>query len=167
MNLFMRTEWLLAGALVIGGCGAADGRVGSTAAPLDSDGGADADGQADATADAVTASDAAGDAAGDADAADAAPAHAPIVVVTISGFTFSPVTIARGTTVRWVNASRAPHTVTSGASSDPSDNPGALFDKTLPRGQSFEFTFADAGEQPYFCRFHEGSGMTGVVTVLP
>ena len=192
MNSWKRMEWLLAGALVVGGCSAVDRDVGTSAAHLESDAAADADAGAgsdaevdladaspdallDASTDALldASTDALLDASTDAlldastDANDAAPAQGPVVVVTISGFTFPPVTVARGTTVRWVNASRAPHTVTSGASSDPADHPGASFDKVLPKGQTFEHTFANAGQQPYFCRFHEAAGMTGTVTVLP
>ena len=162
MNSWMRTEWLVAGALVIGGCSSMDGHVGQSEGRLDSDGGADAGDAMPATSTADAQLDAQLDAH-----ADAARPPMPVVTVTISGFAFPPVTVPRGTTVRWVNASRAPHTVTSGASSDAADSPGALFDKVLPKGQTFDFTFVDAGEQPYFCRFHEGSGMTGTVTVLP
>jgi plastocyanin len=33
---------------------------------------------------------------------------------------------------------------------------GSLFDSTLSTvGQTFSFTFRDAGTYPYFCRFHE------------
>jgi len=101
--------------------------------------------------------------------ADAAvEADAPrVVVATIVGFRFPEITVPAGTTVRWVNASMARHTVTSGASSAPADAPGSLFDGVVRPGASFEHTFDAAGDVPYFCRPHEGSGMTGVVHVTP
>jgi plastocyanin len=85
-------------------------------------------------------------------------------VATITAFKFPQISVPAGTTVRWVNNSRAPHTVTSGSGSD-DPNVGALFDATIRPGQSFEFTFKDAGDMPYFCRFHEEAGMVGTVVV--
>ena len=83
------------------------------------------------------------------------------------GFTFNPahVTVASGTTVRWTNRGAVPHTITSGASSRTADQPGALTDHALPSGAVFELTLTTAGEWPYFCRYHEGMGMAGLVTV--
>jgi plastocyanin len=138
-------------ALIVGACGGpapfADTAPSAASALTDggSSGGADA------------ASDAAGD-RGD--------GAAETVDAVITGFTFPPVSVHVGGTVRWTNASRAPHTVTSGASSDAPDA-GALFDARLQPGGAFSFTFSATGDQPYFCRFHEGSGMVGVVHVLP
>jgi len=83
------------------------------------------------------------------------------------GFVFKPahVTVAAGTTVRWTNRGAVPHTITSGASSRTADQPGALVDHALPSGASFELTLSAAGEWPYFCRYHEGMGMVGLITV--
>jgi YVTN family beta-propeller protein len=82
-------------------------------------------------------------------------------------FSFAPrtVTVPAGTVVRWANPGAIPHTVTSGASSRAADSPGALFDGALRSGATFERRFDTPGEFPYFCRFHEGMGMAGVVTV--
>ncbi|HZS40390.1 MAG TPA: plastocyanin/azurin family copper-binding protein [Polyangia bacterium] len=81
--------------------------------------------------------------------------------------TFSPsrLSVVVGTTVHWRNTGSALHTVTSGASSKAADSPGAVFDSPLSSGGTFDFTFTTVGDQPYFCRFHESMGMTGVVTV--
>ena len=80
---------------------------------------------------------------------------------------FSPshLSVVVGTTVHWRNTGTVPHTVTSGASSKTADSPGAVFDSQLPAGGTFDFTFTTVGDQPYFCRFHESMGMSGVVTV--
>jgi plastocyanin len=92
----------------------------------------------------------------------------PVEVHAANGqFDPSSVTVARGQTVRWVNTDSEMHTVTSGASSRPSANPGALFDAALAPGDAFEFTFDTPGGYLYFCRFHEDFGMHGVVTVVP
>src|SRR5690606_33159051 len=73
--------------------------------------------------------------------------------------------IDAGDTVQWVWVT-GDHTVTSGESSSPSDNPGDLFDADLHAGQTtFEFTFNDPGTYPYFCRHHELFGMRGVIEV--
>jgi plastocyanin len=90
-----------------------------------------------------------------------------IEVQATNAITFLPshLTVTVGSTVRWVNSGGVPHTITSGASSQPSDQPGALFDKKLDGGDRFELTFNKVGDQPYFCRYHEGMGMTGLITV--
>lgn len=100
----------------------------------------------------------------------AAPAAANVVeVAATDGFAFSPahLTVPVGTTVRWTNKGAVPHTVTSGASSRPGDHPGGLLDRPLPSGGAVEMTFTTAGDWPYFCRYHEGMGMVGLVTVAP
>lgn len=64
-------------------------------------------------------------------------------------------TVAPGTTVTWTNAGVAPHTV-SGLSEESG---------TLDPGQSFSFTFNDAGTFDYQCAFHPQ--MVGQVIVDP
>ncbi len=94
------------------------------------------------------------------------PALANTVVVTQTGFTFSPasVTVNQGDTVRWVWSDNF-HTVTNGTGSADAAA-GALFDAPLDSGHtSFQFTFTNAGTYAYFCRFHEAFGMKGRVTV--
>jgi plastocyanin len=97
------------------------------------------------------------------------PLENVVEIAASDGFTFAPahLTVPAGTTVRWTNRGAIPHTVTSGASSRAADNPGALLDRRLPSGATVEFTFSSAGDWPYFCRFHEGMGMVGLVTVTP
>jgi plastocyanin len=93
------------------------------------------------------------------------PGPDEIVIGHALAFTPAHLTVAVGTTVRWVNAGPFDHTVTSGASSNPADLPGADFDAELPPGGTFEVTFDTVGNHPFFCRFHESMGMKGIVTV--
>lgn len=70
---------------------------------------------------------------------------------------FRPVSlsIAAGTTVTWFNSGQSTHSVTS--------NTG-LFDSGMVRpGQSFSFTFQNAGTYAYYCLFH--NGQSGTITV--
>ena len=113
----------------------------------------------------------------------ASPASTPVAAVTVkmtSQLRFEPaaVTIKRGETITWVNASPIPHTTTD----DPDKNP---VKKTRPelsqlpaaaepwdsgllnQGQSFSHTFTVAGEYKYFCIPHILSGMLGTITVEP
>ena len=96
------------------------------------------------------------------------PAGAPAAthVVTALGQAFDPseITIQIGDTVEWHWGSLL-HTVTSGVDlSDP--QAGALFDAPLDSGNPvFPYTFTEAGDQPYFCRFHIAVGMTGLIHV--
>lgn len=79
------------------------------------------------------------------------------VEIRIDNFTFTPqeVTIAPGTTVRWVNHDDIPHTVVEAARSFKS--------KTLDTEDSFEMTFTSPGNFSYFCSLHPH--MTGKVVV--
>ena len=73
----------------------------------------------------------------------------------------SPVNIAIGDTVKWVNDDTAAHTTTSG---DPSGGPDGNWDSSLViSGSSFSNTFDEAGEYPYFCMVHPW--MAGMVIV--
>ncbi|MEN6349405.1 MAG: cupredoxin family copper-binding protein [Syntrophomonas sp.] len=84
----------------------------------------------------------------------AAPAAGANTVV-IENFAFTPaaITVKKGDTVTWVNRDSAPHTAT-----------GAAFDsKGLARGQSFSFTFNEAGTFDYICTYHPS--MKGQVIV--
>jgi len=66
-----------------------------------------------------------------------------------------------GDTVIWNNVDTAAHTVTSGNISDGVDG---VFDSSIfMSGTTFEFTFDQAGEYPYFCMVHPW--MTGEVVV--
>lgn len=85
-----------------------------------------------------------------------------VVVITASGTSFSDadVTIAPGTTVRWVSQDPAMgHTVTPDGHTEWTDAP---LDNN---GDTFEHTFDEVGEFPYFCTPHQAQGMTGVIRV--
>lgn len=86
--------------------------------------------------------------------------------VTQLGTSFSPsaITIEAGDTVRWEWTSGL-HTVTNGTGAS-DRSAGSLFDASLTSATpSFEFTFVDAGEVPFFCRPHEALNMTGTISV--
>jgi plastocyanin len=88
-----------------------------------------------------------------------AQGNATTEVVTMQGLEYTPseITVAPGTTVRWVNQDQADHTVTS-------DEPGGPLDSgVLGEGQSFEYTFETPGTFTYFCEIHPF--MTASVTV--
>jgi plastocyanin len=69
-------------------------------------------------------------------------------VVTIDNFTFSPkeITVAVGTTVKWVNHDDIPHTVV--------EKKTTFRSKALDTDDSYSFTFATAGSFDYFCGLH-------------
>lgn len=69
-------------------------------------------------------------------------------VVTIDNFTFGPkeLTIAVGTTVKWVNHDDIPHSVV--------EKNTAFRSKALDTDDSYSFTFASAGSFDYFCGLH-------------
>lgn len=87
----------------------------------------------------------------------AGPPAGPVVEVSIDNFTFAPaeITIAPGTTVKWVNRDDIPHTVVEATRSFKS--------KALDTDDSFTMTFAAAGSYSYFCSLHPH--MTGKVIV--
>ena len=69
------------------------------------------------------------------------------VTIRIDNFSFAPkeITVAKGTTVTWVNHDDVPHTVVS----------GSLFrSKALDTDESFSFAFTSAGTFGYFCSVH-------------
>jgi len=76
--------------------------------------------------------------------------------ISIAGFAFSgPSSVPLGTTVTVTNNDTVSHTWTSD---------DQVFDSgSLATGDTFEFTFEEAGEYAYFCNFH--SEMTGTITV--
>lgn len=81
------------------------------------------------------------------------PSPAPErVVIDIQGFAFAPeeVTVPVGSSVTWVMRDRGTtHTVTI---EDPAT--GEQFDEQLETGESFQYTFEQAGVFNYFCRIH-------------
>ena len=68
--------------------------------------------------------------------------------VVIDNFTFGPhdLTVAVGTTVKWVNHDDIPHSVV--------ENNKAFRSKALDTDDSYSFTFASAGTYDYFCGLH-------------
>ncbi len=80
------------------------------------------------------------------------------VAVNISGFAFDPIdlTIKVGTTVTWTNQDSAVHNVKA------IDNSWGSND--LKKGDTFSFTFVQAGTYNYRCGFH--ANMKGTVTVV-
>ncbi len=81
-------------------------------------------------------------------------------------------TVRVGDTVRWVNVSNVPHTVT--ADPDLAVNPqsvmlpagAAPFDSGLiSPGGAYTRTFSVPGTYRYFCRPHEGAGMIATIVV--
>ena len=69
-------------------------------------------------------------------------------VVTIDNFTFSPkeLTVAVGTTVKFINHDDIPHTVVEKSLSFRS--------KALDTDDAYSYTFATAGSFDYFCGLH-------------
>ena len=80
--------------------------------------------------------------------------------LTTDAFSPNPIQVSVGTTVTWTNNDAQPHTVNSGVSPTPS----GLFDSPIMAPQAtFEYTFTEAGEVPYFCILHPN--MVGTVSV--
>lgn len=76
--------------------------------------------------------------------------------ITISSFAFEGVTeVAVGTTVVVTNDDPTAHTWSA--------DDGAFDSGALAEGESFEFTFTEAGEFAYACNFHPS--MTGTIVV--
>jgi len=89
------------------------------------------------------------------------------VGVVDNAFVPDAVDIFEGDSVRWEHEpNEGFHTITSGTSSRPEDQPGLLFDEESSEGRPvFVFRFEMAGDYPYFCRPHEHMGMKGLVSV--
>jgi DNA-binding beta-propeller fold protein YncE/glucose/arabinose dehydrogenase/plastocyanin len=73
----------------------------------------------------------------------------------------NPVQINVGDTVTWTNDDAQPHTVTSSANAQPD---GQFDSNVMDPQQTFEHTFTEAGEYPYFCILHPN--MVGTVSVM-
>ena len=89
------------------------------------------------------------------------PADANVTNADIKDFTHQDLTVEVGTTVVWTQQDGVPHTTTSGTPSDPD---GLWDSDTLRRGDTFSFTFGEAGEFKYYCRIHPSS-MRATITV--
>jgi len=77
--------------------------------------------------------------------------------IEIQSFAFSPstLTVKKGTTVTWTQKDSVPHTIVS-------DN-GAFESPQLSNGQTWSFTFNDAGTFAYHCSVHPSMTATIVV----
>jgi plastocyanin len=86
-------------------------------------------------------------------------ATGPVATVSMDHNTFIPgeITVARGTTVTWVNNETMPHTVVS-------PNQG-FRSKTLVKDAKFSFTFTTPGDYDYLCSIHPN--MKGKIIVKP
>jgi plastocyanin len=85
--------------------------------------------------------------------------------LTTDAYSPNPIQVSVGTTVTWTNNDSQPHTVTSGSNGQPDNkfNSSPNFTPLLNPGQTFSFTFTQAGEYPYFCTLHPN--MVGTVSV--
>ncbi len=79
--------------------------------------------------------------------------------VFMQNIAFNPTTrtVAKGTTVQWVNQDGVTHTVTKVS------GPGAAFNSSVASGGNFSVTFDSAGTIQYHCTIH--AGMTGTIVV--
>ena len=77
----------------------------------------------------------------------------------------NPIQVSVGNTVTWTNDDSQPHTVTSGGNGQPDNkfNSSPNFNPLMAPGQTFSFTFTQAGDYPYFCMLHPN--MIGTVSV--
>jgi plastocyanin len=77
----------------------------------------------------------------------------------------NPIQVSVGNTVTWTNDDAQPHTVTSGSNGQPDNkfNSSPNFSPLVNPGQTFSFTFTEAGSYPYFCMLHPN--MVGTVSV--
>jgi plastocyanin len=80
--------------------------------------------------------------------------------LTTDAYQPNPVQVSVGDTVTWANDDAQPHTATSGEAVIPDGN----FDSgIMAPAATFDFTFTEAGEYPYFCLLHPN--MVGTVSV--
>lgn len=135
---------LLAGLLVLAGCG-----------------GASATSSASPTATTATAPTTAPTTAPSPTAGSGGGAQASVKIGGVGTYSFSPSTVSVkvGTTVTWTNTTQAPHTVTSD-SGDPASFNGSLDSS----GSTFSFTFTQAGTYNYHCSVHPYMMATITVT---
>lgn len=78
----------------------------------------------------------------------------------------NPIEVAVGDKIIWTNKDTALHTVSSGTPGGPAEGFGWKPDGApilIAPGRTFEFTFTEAGEYPYYCTLHPA--MVGVVKV--
>ena len=91
------------------------------------------------------------------------------VVIELVAFKPEKLSVDAGAKVVWQQKDSGAHTVTSGAveqgSSSVTQRPDGRFDSgNVAKGETFEFTFNEAGTYPYFCRLHPAT-MRGEIHV--
>jgi nitrite reductase (NO-forming) len=79
---------------------------------------------------------------------------------TTDAFQPNPAQVSTGATVTWTNDDAQPHTVNSGENATPD---GTFDSGILAPAATYDFTFTEAGEYPYFCLLHPN--MVGTVSV--
>src|SRR5215216_2870831 len=79
---------------------------------------------------------------------------------TTDAFQPNPAQVSVGSKVTWTNDDAQPHTVNSGENATPD---GTFDSGILAPAATFDFTFTEAGEYPYFCLLHPN--MVGTVSV--
>jgi nitrite reductase (NO-forming) len=79
---------------------------------------------------------------------------------TTDAFQPNPAQVSVGSTVTWTNDDAQPHTVNSGETATPD---GTFDSGILAPAATYDFTFTEAGEYPYFCLLHPN--MVGTVSV--
>jgi plastocyanin len=80
--------------------------------------------------------------------------------LTTDAYQPNPIQVGVGDTVTWTNDDAQPHTATSGQNATPD---GTFDSSIMAPGATFEHTFTEAGEYPYFCLLHPN--MVGTVSV--
>ena len=80
--------------------------------------------------------------------------------LTTDAYQPNPIQVSVGTTVTWTNNDVQPHTATSGENVTPD---GRFDSSIMAPAATFEHTFTEAGEYPYFCLLHPN--MVGTVSV--
>jgi plastocyanin len=116
--------------------------------------------------------------------AQTAPAGAPagggsqtftVFMIDANKFVPAALIVPRGATVTWQNVSQngTEHTSTDNTTLAVTPADAGLPDGAQPwhqgdigPGQTFRHTFDVPGTYHYFCRYHEGEGMVGTITVL-
>jgi plastocyanin len=92
--------------------------------------------------------------------AQAEATTAQTIAVDIKNYAYSPasLTVSVGDTVTWTNEDTAPHTVTV------SDGPVKFASSNLSQGQTFSYTFTEAGTYSYYCAVHPDMKASVTVT---
>jgi plastocyanin len=79
---------------------------------------------------------------------------------TTDAYAPNPIQVSTGATVTWTNDDSQPHTATSGEDATPDQQ---FESGIMAPGATFEHTFTEPGDYPYFCLLHPN--MVGTVSV--